>query len=126
MARCHRFQLGQDLRDVPHRIRKRSGPLGVFRVVAQQVAIFLHSRTAAGSVDYNGIYSPGLKRIDQATSVAQSFILAPRMNTECAAAALRRWCDNIASLCCKNTYSSCIDAIKEYALHTAQQPSHSP
>src|SRR6266849_8622609 len=125
MARCHRLQLGQDLRDVPYRVRERSGAFGVLGVVAQQVSIILHNGATAGGIDHHGIYSPDLKRIDQTPCILQSFILASRVNAECATASLPRWHDNITPFGCQDAHSGGIDGIKEHTLHTAQQQPHS-
>src|SRR6266699_4168624 len=125
MARRHRLQLGQDLRDVPYRVRECSGAFGVLGVVAQQVSILLHSGATTGGIDHHCIYSPDLKRIDQTPCIIQALFFASRVNAECATASLSRRHDNITPFGCQDAHSGSIDGIKEHALHTAQQQPHS-
>src|SRR5260221_167504 len=126
MARRHRLQLGQDLRDVPYRVRECPGAFGVPGVVAQQVSILLHSGATTGGIDHHCIYSPDLKCIDQTPCILQALFFAPRVNAERATASLARRHNNITPFGCQDAHSGGIDGIKEHALHTAQQQPHSP
>src|SRR6266516_4897784 len=120
MARRHRLQLGQDLRDVPYRVRECSGAFGVPGVVAQQVSILLHSGATACGIDHHRIYSPDLERVDQTPCIIQAFFLASRVNAERAATSLARRHNNITPFGCQDAHSGSIDGIKEHTLHTAQ------
>src|SRR4029077_17972969 len=66
-GRPWRTALGYDLCDISPRRGKGAGPRGPRRIVGEQLAVFLHRRSAAGGVDRDPLDAGGLEELYGAT-----------------------------------------------------------
>src|ERR671914_663778 len=74
---CHGLEFGKKLRDVLDLLGEGFGPTSVLGVVAQEVAVLLHRRAAAGGVDDHGVEVLLLEGVYGLPREVQRLLLAP-------------------------------------------------
>ena len=101
------------------RRRERLGPLGVRRVVAEQVAVLLHGRAAAGRVDHHLVDPGGVEGLDGRPGERLGLGLAAGVQAEGAAAALGGRGDDLAAVGGQDPGGGRVDLGEEHPLDAA-------
>ena len=103
--------------------RQRLGARGPLGLVAEEVAVLLEVRPAAGGVDHDGVDLGALEGLDDLAGEAEGLLLAPAVRRQRAAAALPRRDDDVAALGRQHADRRRVDVGEEGPLHAAgQQP----
>src|SRR5829696_264102 len=116
----HGAELLQELRDVADLRAESLRPLGVLGVVAQQIAVLLHRRAAAGGVDDDVVQVQVLEGVYCLAGKVQGLLLAARVGGEGAATTLFGG-DYLAALGGEDADGCGVDGGEEDPLHAACQ-----
>jgi len=123
MTRGARLQLGQHFRDVFAPGGEGFCALGVLRVMAQQVAVFLHGRSATGGIDHDGVDVGAIENVDQFPRKIERLLFQPRMDSERTAATLLARNNNFAAFSSQHARRGRVHAREQDALHAAGEQS---
>ena len=95
VAGCAWLELGEHLRDVLARGCERGGPIGVRRVIAEQVAVLLERGAAPGGVCDDRVHLGLLEGIDRAPRHRLGVVFDAGVHGQSPAASLRRRDDHV-------------------------------
>src|SRR5262245_54092663 len=87
--RPHQGSAREELGDIDDLASEGLRPPGPCRIVAEQISVGLHVRTAAGRIDHDRLYVGGLERGDRRPREGAGGLGLARVGMERAAAALR-------------------------------------
>ena len=126
IARRDRFHLAQNFGDVPALCREITRAVRPLRIVAQQMAVLLHRRTASGGVDHNSVDVRPFKELNNAARHYAGLLFQPGMNHQGPAAWLIHRGNDLAPFGGQNARCCCIDVREENLLHASRQHPHPP
>jgi len=134
VTRRLRFELRQQLRDIDASFGKRACPVGIIRIVAQELCVLFHRRPAPGRVDDDVVERSvagaarltRLERVDKTARGDPRVLDAACMEHQGATALLPLRDHDLAPLRGQHSGGGVIDLRKEHALHAAEKEPHTP
>ena len=112
---------GKEFADIFTFFREALGAVGVLRIIAEEVRVFLHSGTATGGVDDNGVNARGLESIDSLLCQSNGKRFVTRMGGKGSAAGLVFREDNFTAFRGEYASGGGVYLGKEFALDAAKE-----
>jgi len=121
MARGARRKLGQEFGNVAAFCGESFGAVGVDRIVAKKVGVFLHVGAAAGGVDDDGVDLDLFEDVDGGTGEVEGGGFFSGVDAESAAASLFGGSNDFAAFRGENAKGGGVDVREESALDAAEE-----
>jgi hypothetical protein len=119
MTWSHGWHAAEDFGDVFTFLGEGLGPSGPLGVVAEQVAVLLHGRAAAGCVDDDGVDVGGFEERDEIAGHGGSLIFEAGMDQEGSAAGLTGRGDDVEAFGAQDSGGGGVDVGEEDLLDAA-------